>query len=39
MGTPSQPSGVDLTSQQRFFHYFQHEITGQSTFCLQYPMG
>ncbi|KAJ9499329.1 hypothetical protein H2202_004912 [Exophiala xenobiotica] len=34
MGTPSQPSGVDLTSQQRFFHYFQHEITA-----LQEQMG
>merc|ERR1712093_88392 len=28
MGTPSQPSAVDLNSQQRFFHYFQQEITA-----------
>ncbi|KAK5446429.1 hypothetical protein LTS15_009768 [Exophiala xenobiotica] len=34
MGTPSQPSGVDLSSQQRFFHYFQQEITA-----LQEQMG
>ncbi|KAK7899888.1 hypothetical protein LTR67_003634 [Exophiala xenobiotica] len=34
MGTPSQPSGVDLSSQQRFFRYFQQEITA-----LQEQMG
>ncbi|KAL6252352.1 hypothetical protein RBB50_000070 [Rhinocladiella similis] len=28
MATSGQPSGVELNSQQRFFHYFQQEITA-----------